>query len=73
MNCFRSILVCAVVLTGALTGQAAPGALAGLGQQTVLTGESIPAAAQQLFLMTNQARAMAGVGPLRWDAGVLSV
>ena len=70
MNCFRSILVCAVVLTGALTGQAAPGALAGLGQQTVLTGESIPAAAQQLFLMTNQARAMAGVGPLRWDAAL---
>jgi uncharacterized protein YkwD len=59
-----------VALAAALGGQGAVLALAAPGQEIVPTGSSIPAAAQQLFTLANQARTAAGVGPLKWDSAL---
>jgi uncharacterized protein YkwD len=72
MTDFRTILFCSITLA-VLTGQGSEAAFASLGQQPAParaepSGSSIQAAAQQLFDLANQARANAGVGPLKWDS-----
>jgi len=59
-----------VALAAALGGQGTGQALAAPGQQAVMAGSSIPAAAQQLFTLANQARAAAGVRLLKWDSAL---
>jgi uncharacterized protein YkwD len=63
MRRFHSKLACSVVLTAALNGCA----VAAAGQPTVQAGSPIPEAAEKLFVLANEARAAAGVGPLKWD------
>lgn len=63
MQRLLSKLARSVALAVALIGCA----IAAPGQQTVQPGSPIPAAAEKLFVLTNQARAAAGVGPLKWD------
>jgi uncharacterized protein YkwD len=56
-----------ITVAAALIGPATESAFAGPTQHTVQPGSSIPAAAQQLFVLANQARAAAGAGLLKWD------
>jgi uncharacterized protein YkwD len=63
MRRFRSNLACSVALAAALAGCAAAAA----GQQILQPGSPIPAAAEKLFALANEARAAAGAGPLKWD------
>jgi uncharacterized protein YkwD len=63
---FRWIIACSVALAAAL---AEPSAAAS-GQQPLQPGAYPPAAAQQLLALANQARAAAGVGPLKWDSAL---
>jgi hypothetical protein len=69
MRRFRSILTCSFALAVILSGSA----IAGAGQQTVATGSSNAAAAEKLFVLANQARAAAGVGPLKWDQALAEI
>lgn len=72
---FRPTVACSITLAAALIGPATESAFAASGQQAnrsvsaqfVSPGSSIPVAAQQLFVLANQARATAGVGALKWD------
>jgi uncharacterized protein YkwD len=74
----RPIVACSVTLAAVLMGPTTEAVFAAQGQQVgasvstqpVLPGSSIPAAAQQLFVLANQARALAGVGPLKWDSAL---
>jgi uncharacterized protein YkwD len=74
----RQTLACSIVLAAALIGPATEGVFAASGSQVrqsvstqpVSSGSSIPAAAQQLFVLANQSRAAAGVGPLKWDSAL---
>jgi len=67
---FRWTLACCVSLAAGVMGLGSNVALAAQGQQAGQAGSSIPAAAQQLFKLANEARAAAGVGPLKWDSAL---
>jgi len=70
MRRFWSTFVCWGVLGWALIGAASGKVLAAQGPGPIRDGVPVPAAAQHLFALANQARAAAGVGPLSWDEGL---
>jgi uncharacterized protein YkwD len=75
---FQSTAFCSITLVAALIGPVTESAFGVPGQhaipsvsaQPVSPGSNIPAAAQQLFVLANQARASAGVGALKWDTAL---
>jgi len=66
----RPTLARSITLAAALMGPATEAVSAAQGQLSVRSGSSIPAGAQQLFVLANQARAEAGVSPLKWDSAL---
>jgi uncharacterized protein YkwD len=70
MHRFSRTVAYSVAFAAGLIGSGRDLAEAAPLQQAAQPGLSVPAAAQQLFNLANQARTAAGVGPLKWDSAL---